>query len=119
MLCVYSVSIMTNLKQRFLKMEDAQYIVDALGGMRKLKLFIGLKGAVAIKNGVELHFPLSNMSATRVNLVRITLNGRDLFDLQFGVLTKAGFKVKSIENGVYVESLKSVFEKGTGLYLSF
>lgn len=57
-----------------------------------------------------------------VNKIRVTLNGRDLYDLTFWKVTRRNgqFKVNVVEQveDVYFDSLRGVIERVTGLHLS-
>jgi len=55
----------------------------------------------------------------KINYVRIRLNGKDLYDLEFIKIHGTSVKVKAEANDVYADQLVDTFEKNTGLYLSF
>ena len=96
----------------------ANTIVAQLGGLGRLGMFIGLKSVITEKNGLTLVFPKPKHKGA-VNRVRITLNGLDLYDLQFIRTHGKSAKVVKEDSDVYAEDLKGFFERGTGLYLSF
>lgn len=96
----------------------AQTIISQLGGGRKLQMFIGLKQLINEPNGVTLVFPLPNHPGA-VNRVRITLNGLDLYDMEFIRTRGASQKIVKEFNNVYAEDIKDRFEEGTGLYIRF
>jgi hypothetical protein len=53
----------------------------------------------------------------QVNRIKISLNGRDLYDVEFWKQSPSTFKVKVIKkvNDVYYDMLKEVIERNTGL----
>jgi hypothetical protein len=96
----------------------ATTIVNQLGGGRKLQMFIGLKQLINEPLGVTLVFPKPK-HAGAVNRVRITLNGMDLYDMEFIRTRGSSVKVVKEFNDVYAEDIKDRFEEGTGLYIRF
>ena len=98
--------------------EISKTIVSQLGGTGILGMFIGLKALITEKNGVTLVFPKPKHKGA-VNRVRITLNGKDLYDMQFIRKRGASAKVVKENKDVFAEDLKNFFEQGTGLYIRF
>lgn len=96
----------------------AATIVKQLGGGRKLQMFIGLKQLINEPLGVTLVFPKPK-HAGAVNRVRITLNGMDLYDMEFIRTRGSSVKIVKEFNDVYAEDIKDRFEEGTGLYIRF
>jgi len=94
--------------------EIAQTIVNQLGGMNRLIAFTGASNFAAINNG--LSFRIKNAKA---NYIKITLNGKDLYDLEVGRIRGTTYKVVGKENDLYYDMLKREIEKLTGMYLSF
>jgi hypothetical protein len=94
----------------------AQEILNQLGGGRKLSFMIGLKNAIGKPNGLDLKFP---KSPKKINYVKITLNEKDLYDLEFCTLHNSVLKTISVENDIYAEDLKRCFERNTAYYLTF
>jgi len=97
-------------------MSIAKEIISQLGGAGRLVRFIGLNTVLETKDGAILKFPKSPL---KVNLVKITLNGADTYDIEFLRTHGINLKTVSVEKDVYAEDLISFFEKNTGLYLSF
>lgn len=120
--------IIRNLEMRIARLEKqstpkranqiAATIVQQLGGGRKLQMFIGLKQLINEPNGVTLVFPKPKHRGA-VNRVRITLNGKDLYDMEFIRTHGRSVKVVKEFNDVYAEDIKDRFEEGTGLYIRF
>ena len=101
-------------------------------------MMIGAKNAVSYKakgdskygegmGGVSFKFPRPGGSAASKrkrgrgmpNFVKIILNGKDLYDVTFGSIHGTSYKVTKEYKDVYAASLKDIFERETGLYLSF
>ena len=116
--------IIRNLEMRIARLEKqsasqvANTIVQQLGGSRKLQMFIGLKQILTASNAVTLVFPKPKHRGA-VNRVRITLNGKELYDMEFIRTHGRSAKVVSEFNDVYAEDLRDRFEEGTGLYIRF
>ena len=72
----------------------SETIVEQLGGVSILSMMIGLKKIITEPNAVQLIFPLPKHKGA-VNKVRITLNGLDLYDIEFIRFNKRGHKVIS------------------------
>ena len=92
----------------------ANTILKQMGGMNRLVMFAGAKKFVALPNGVS--FRIGNRS---INYVRITLNGRDLYDLEFALVRGMKMTNEKKYTDIYSDQLKSIFEEATGMYLSF
>ena len=92
----------------------ANTILKQIGGMNRLVMFTGAKKFAALPNGVS--FKIGNRS---INYVRITLNGRDLYDMEFALIRGGKMTNKKDYTDIYSDQLKSIFEKATGMYLSF
>jgi hypothetical protein len=101
-----------NAKKQFI----ARTILDQLGGQSKLVAFTGAYHFFIIKNGIA--FKIKNR---KVNYIQITLNSKDLYDINFlrVSFTKNTSKTISSYEDVYFDSLIPIFEKETGMYLSF
>jgi hypothetical protein len=98
--------------------EIADTILDQMGGMRRIGAMIGARSFTMIKNGVQIHFP--NKQRSKPNYVAITLDrGSDTYDVKFMRIDKGGAPKTTAEyHDIYSDSLKNLFEKETGLYLS-
>ncbi len=53
------------------------------------------------------------------NYVKISLNGNDLYDVDFIKIWGMNLNKQKVYNDVYNDQLKELFESHTGLYLSF
>jgi len=94
--------------------EVAQTIATQLGGTSRLQAFTGAYNFGT--SGNNLTFRIKNR---KVNYVRITLNSKDLYDLQFGRVSGVKFTVIKEYNDIYNDQLVELFEQTTGMYLSF
>jgi len=92
----------------------AQEIVSQLGGTGRLKAMTGAYNFGT--SGNNLTFRIKNR---KVNYVRIALNGKDLYDLQFGRVSGAKFTIIKEYNDIYNDQLVELFEETTGMYLTF
>ncbi len=111
--------------------ETVKTIIEQMGGAGKLKMFVGahtfLKDG---ENTVMFKFKGSKIA----NHVKITLNGMDLYDVEFLKIVnvspkrslqmtteefeKATYKNRTEFKGLYNDMLISTFENHTKLYLS-
>jgi hypothetical protein len=95
-------------------MQLANTILNQLGGAGKLKMFTGARNFIALENGVS--FRIGNR---KTNYVKIVLNSTDTYDVTFALLR--GGKLVNVREfeGIYNDGLKELFERETGMYLSF
>ena len=93
----------------------ANEIIRQLGGAGRLSAMTGAKNFVGSDNSV--HFRIGRNSKG-VNVVRITLNAMDTYDVEYGRIRKFDFKVLAKEDGIYNDMLRESFERNTGMYLS-
>lgn len=91
----------------------AKVILDQLGGQGKLVVMTGAFNFIALKNGVAF-----KLKSRKANFVKITLNSKDLYDIEF--LKLIGIKPKKISeyNDIYFDQLIPIFEKETGMFLN-
>lgn len=95
--------------------EGANTIGRQLGGHNRLKAMIGANSFGYNDEKVELRFKFKGNPNT--NFVKITLNGKDLYDLTFYKLTRWDLEEVKEVNDIYAEDLIEVFEQATKLYL--
>lgn len=93
-------------------MSIAATIGDQIG--HKALYMLGAKNLV--NHGDALSFRIRGSKA--VNYIKITLNGMDLYDMEFGKIWGDKYTVKATHNDVYNDMLHSLIEKETGLYTS-
>lgn len=101
------------------RMIIASTILEQLGGTGRLHRMTGAKKFIAIDHGVQFKI---GSNAKRINTVRITLNGRDLYDVEFGRVRKVkGVPTYTVVNefkDAYNDMLVDLFESSTGMYLT-
>lgn len=90
----------------------AQTILNQLGGMKRLVIMTGAYNFVASPNAVS--FRIKNR---KVNYIKITLNGKDLYDVKFSRIFNYQEKVVAELNDIYFDQLIPIFEQNTGMYL--
>lgn len=91
-------------------------IFEQMGG-RIFQVCTGARGFVHAGNTLFFRLP-ERFAKDRINLVRITLNAMDLYDVEF--MRARGLNVSVIHTvgGVHVDMLRDIFERHTGLYTS-
>lgn len=92
----------------------ASNIIMQLGGFSRLQIMLGAYNFVDLKNG--LSFKIKNPKA---NYIKITLNGKDLYDIEIGRIRGTTYKVVHSQEDVYAVDLRKVIEKHTGMYMAF
>lgn len=96
------------------KIQVAKTILDQLGGKR----FIGMTGA---KNFVSSEYSIRfrvMRNSKKVNMVTISLNPMDLYDIKFDGVRGLKVTARSEALGVSVEQLQAVFTEHTRLFVS-
>lgn len=92
----------------------AQTILQQIGGRSRVSVMTGAYNFLAGKN--SLSFRIKNPKA---NYIKITLNGKDLYDVEIGKAHGLNYKVVKTYNDVYAEDLIGMLEEGTGMYFRF
>jgi hypothetical protein len=87
-------------------------VLMQLGGNK----FIAMTGAKnfahsSTENYMQFRIPTAN----GINHIKITLNSKDLYDIDFGKQSGINYKVVKSVNDVYGDSLQEVFTEETGL----
>lgn len=89
-----------------------------LGG-RRAQLMIGAKNMMFGMNG-ELIFQLPNgIAKNKINRIKISVNGNDLYDIEYGYARGLNYKVVDTSTDIYVDGLVGEFESKTALFLHF
>lgn len=92
----------------------ASTILKQLGGNK----FLAMTGARKLVGGENsLSFLIPKVKGG-INFVKITLNNKDLYDIDFGNFRGASYVVKKTVDDVFAEDLRYVFTRKTGLYTS-
>ena len=103
--------MLTKQEREFIASETLRY----LGGANRLQVMIGASQFYAGEKG-ELGFKFKGNRS--MNYVKFTVNGKDLYDVEFYKIVK--FEMKPIKkfNDYYFDQIKELFEQTTRLYLS-
>jgi len=94
----------------------ANTIVQQLGGGR-FRMMTGAKDFVFDGTKKSLTFKIGR-NAKGISHVRITLNGRDLYDVEWMSVRGGKVTTKAKDDGIYADMLRDVFENRTGMYTS-
>lgn len=96
-------------------MFNEEILLNQLGGINKLRVMIGALNFLKLENGLSFSF---KMCKDANYCVIKYMDGKDLYNMEFLKVNHDSVKtIKNFEN-LYVEDLKPVFEKFTGLFLS-
>jgi len=93
-------------------MEIAKTILHQLGG-NKFIVMTGANNFIATENGLRMNIRRNKSGAKWLS---ITLNGNDLYDLEFSGIKKKDYHVFKSYNDVYNDQLCQIFEAVTGYY---
>lgn len=94
----------------------AETILSQLGGSGRLKMMCGCKDFAG--DATSLQFKVG-ANAKKVSCCRIVLDPSDTYTVQFYSGRGAAMR-KTVElSDVYADMLREIFEKNTGMYLSF
>lgn len=88
----------------------AHTILNQLGYAR-LKAMTGAYFLKEEERGVSFRF----RGSKKVNYLKIVLNGLDLYNLEFGKVSKSSYNVVNTTKDVYFDQLIPIFEEVTGL----
>ena len=95
-------------------MSIAEVILQQIGGMNRVVAMTGAYNFVAGSN--YLAFKIKNR---RANYIKITLNGKDLYDIEIGRIFGSKYNVVKSYKDVYFDQLIPLLEEGTGMYFRF
>ena len=90
--------------------ETLNQLTQSDNGINRLVAMIGAKDFAKGETSVSFKFP-------RGQFCKITLNGLDLYDMEFGKIRKFTYTPVKTFNNLYAEDLKNTFEQHTKLYL--
>jgi hypothetical protein len=97
--------------------------LGAKHGVRQIARFTGAKNFAhygdngTIRGGLSFRFPQPGPGAP--NFVKITIDGSDLYTVEFGYVRGTKYTVKSTATGIYASMLRDLWWASTGLALSF
>lgn len=98
-------------------MKVGEVIFDQLGGNRFIAM-TGAKNFIYDSENQRLSFRLGRGAKQGINYVRVTLTGRDTYDIEFSKLRGLNYKILTVVEDVYLSELRSVFTEYTGFYTS-
>ena len=87
-------------------------------GTGRLKSMVGAKNFAYDGENSCVTFRFTAKAKNKANYCKITLNGSDLYDVEFGYVRGMDYTVRSTTENMYNDMLKEHFESETGLYLS-
>ena len=93
----------------------ASTIAAQMGGYGRLTMMTGANNFTYDDNSLRFKFKGSR----KTNFIKVTLNGKDLYDVEFGKIRGLDYKVVETFDDAYADMLIPVFEDLTGLYLHF
>ena len=91
----------------------AQTILMQLGG-RKFLAMTGASHLVGSTDSLAFELP-SGFATNKANICRVTLNGLDLYDMEFCRLRAGKVTLVSRDSNIYAEDLQRMFTAATGL----
>lgn len=106
--------------ERTVNMSDltvARTILNQLGGTGRLFSFVGANSFVGSDNSVTFRFKARATNGS--NALRVVLDPSDTYTVEFISIRGTSVKVKESFSDIYADTLVSLFERKTGLYLSF
>jgi hypothetical protein len=102
--------------------ENANLIFQQLtmsnAGAGRLKVMVGGKNFTFDSEERSASFRFTAKAKNKANYMKIILNGKDLYDIEFGYIRSMNYTVRSEVTDMYFDSMKEYFETETGLYLS-
>ena len=97
------------------RIEIANTILRQLGtNQAKLSMMIGAKNFVLTESGLAFKFKSSN----KINYIKIELNGKDLYDIEYGYVRGTSYTVRTRSEDMYSDMLKNDVEQTIRQYLS-
>ena len=103
--------------------ENASLIFKQLtmseAGSNRIKAMVGGKNFNFSRDEAYAAFRFTARARNKANYLKISLNGSDLYNLEFGYIRAGNYTVRSEIKDMYFEDMKEYFENETGLYLSF
>jgi hypothetical protein len=97
-------------------MTIANTIITQLGGFGTISMLTGAKNFVAGANSVD--FSIGKGAKNKINKVKITLNSRDLYDVEFGRVWGTNYTKIAKSESIYNDMLMDEFEEATGFFLT-
>ena len=96
-----------------------QLTQSSIAGAGRLKCIIGASNFVYSKKDSFVQFKFMCGAKNNANNIRITLNNKNLYDVEFFTIRKLDEKnVKGVFNDVHADMLFDLFEKETDICLT-
>lgn len=92
----------------------ATNILHQIGGYNRVHAMTGAYNFLSFPNGLSFR-----IKGRKVNYIKITLNGMDTYDIEFGKIVSNAYKKISEANDVYNDDLIRTLEKNTEMYFKF
>lgn len=93
----------------------ARTILEQLGG-KEFVTMTGAKGFMQLDSGLAFRLPNDpHFVKDGINFVRITLNGMDLYDMEFGRAWGDKCTMMHYDEDLYNDQLQEAFTRRTGL----
>lgn len=93
----------------------ATTILAQLGGNRFIMMMTGAKMLTSTPNSLGFRIGRNDKG---VNYVRVRLNAKDTYDVEFLSLQGLNSTVKAYREDIYADQLQEVFTRETGMYTS-
>lgn len=96
------------------KLQIAKTILEQFGGY-KFVAMTGAKNLTSIGNGLSFKLPGAGFVHNGINYVKIILNGKDTYNMEFGRIRGTTYKIINTVNNIYFDQLQEIFTQETGL----
>jgi hypothetical protein len=93
----------------------AMTIFNQLGGTGRLIAMVGGHTFLMDRANSNVSFKIKAKSPNKINYIKISLNGMDTYDIEFGYIRGMNYTVRTELEGVYAEDLIRLCEETTGL----
>lgn len=97
--------------------ETLNQLTQSNNGGRRLASMIGAKNFIFSDSDEFIRFQFMTGAKNKARFCKITLNGNDLYDVEFYSIRKMNVTDRGTFNNVYSEDLFNLFESETGLVL--
>ena len=94
--------------------EKANIILKQLGGTKFITM-TGAQNFSIVENGMSFKLP-NNFAKDNINYVKIVLNNKDLYDIEYGLIKNFEYLVVKKEYDLYNDQLQHSFTENTGLH---
>lgn len=74
---------------------------------------IGAKNLLAHESALSFRI---GKNVRKVNYVKVTLNGLDLYDIEYGCIWGSNYKVRATDENIYFDGLHASIEANTGMF---